>query len=235
MNRSLAQLLAAPTVAGMLFLTPAGIAQVSPAKPITWDPSSLIGGVGGGVGGVILMYFVLLKETKAKVENIEKDIAKLNQEGIGNLKADLKDEIGSLKSTTQEVKSDLEDQVKDVNSTIREIKQFVPEINKVYEQFDSKIATNLNLLSTTVKRELTEIDSKFSDKISNLKENIKNRLDTNQEKLENQITRLRTSTQKLSNDQIPELKKIVSSIKNNVQDIETDINSLKGRLDTLDT
>lgn len=170
MNRSLAQLLAAPTAAGMLFLMPAGIAQASShsqngnsqplARPL--DPSSLIGGLGGSLGGFALIYLFFLRETKSKVDSIKEDIAKLNHEGIGNLKTDLKDEIESLKSTTQEVKTDLENQVKNINGTIREIKQSIPEINKAYEQFDSKITTNLNLLSTIIKKDLTEIDIKFS-------------------------------------------------------------------------
>jgi len=82
MNRSLAQLLAAPTAAGMLFLMPAGIAQASSqAQNGNSSSSHLVDGLSsliGSLSGFALLYLFLLREIKAKVENIEKDIAKLN-------------------------------------------------------------------------------------------------------------------------------------------------------------
>ena len=247
MNRSLAQLLAAPAAAGMLFLMPAGIAQVSSQaqngnSSHSVDLSALFGGLFGGLGGIGLIYLFLLRETKAKVENIEKDIAKLNQEGIGNLKTDLKDKINSLEDTIKTVSTELQSQVKDVNNAIEKIQEFIPEINKAYEQIDSKIDSKINkfnadfsLSATMIKTEIIELDNKISNKIIDLKDIFKDSLNTSQENLKSQYTKLKSGTQKLANDQIPELRKAVKGIEINVKDIEIDMKSIKDRLDTLDT
>ena len=225
MNRSLAQLLAAPTAAGMLFLLPAGIAQAEDQNSREWLAPGL-GSLGGSLVGVALVYFLYLKEIKSKVGNIKEDVTRLSDKIISDLKTDLKDEMRSLNTATQEGKIDLENKIKDINDAIEKIQQFFPEINEAYKQFDSKIIAELNLLVVTIKKDLIEIDSKFSDfKADNL--------NTSQE-IENQIAKLKSITQGMSNDQMPELRKAIQGIEINVKGIETDINSIKSRLHTLD-
>ncbi|MYF35774.1 MAG: hypothetical protein F4226_02975 [Synechococcus sp. SB0678_bin_12] len=274
MNRSLAQLLAAPAAAGMLFLMPAGIAQDSQAgiaqdnqhllealvgdledleelvkevneakddNSVPWVGSAISSLLGSLIGSIGIIYF-LLKDTRAKVEIIKEDIAKLNHEGVGNLKTDLKDKINSLEDTIKTVSTELQSQVKDVNNAIEKIQEFIPEINKAYEQIDSKIDSKINkfnadfsLSATMIKTEIIELDNKISNKIIDLKDIFKDSLNTSQEKLEISITKLKSGTQKLANDQIPELRKAVKGIEINVKDIEIDMKSIKDRLDTLDT
>ena len=195
----------------------------------------------GSLSGFALTYFLLLRETKAKVENIEKEIAKLNQEGIGNLKTDLINKTNSLESTIKTVSTELQSQVKGVNNAVEKIQEFIPEINKAYEQIDSKMDSKIikfnadfDLLAATIKTKIVEVDSKISNRIIDLKETFKNSLDINHEKLEIQITKLKSVTQRLSNDQMPELRKAVKGIEINVKDIEIDMNSIKNRLGTLD-
>ena len=149
----LPQLLAAPVVAGSLFLLPAAIAQPSnPLNPKNWSPELRNGVIGLGGVGASIGFYLLLQDTKKKVDKIDNKLDNnfnLFKSDLENKTTKIKDDLGkTIDLVAGTLSSNSENNMKKIENRTKETRESFHNIISDIR----KLQTNLEDITVDIER-----------------------------------------------------------------------------------